>query len=99
MLDTLINSGADIYSKNLFGLNVLHIAAQGDQPISIYYFKRLGMDLSITDKRGSTPLHWACFQNSEIALLFLLGWVKQSKLSLQDVDGFTPLHLTIKSSE
>ena len=59
--DNLIENGADIHAKNAYGLNVLHIAAQGDQPISLYYFKHLGMNLTETDSRGSTPLHWACF--------------------------------------
>jgi palmitoyltransferase len=45
----------------LYGLNVVHIAAQGDQPITLFYFKEKGMNLSGTDKRASTPLHWACF--------------------------------------
>lgn len=51
------------------------------------------------DNRGSTPLHWACFQNSEIALIYLLGWLKQNDLNSQDIDGYTPLHLAVKSSE
>ena len=57
------------------------------------------MDLMSKDNRGSTPLHWACFQTSEIALIYLLGWLKQSTLNLQDIDGYTPLHLAVKSSE
>jgi len=57
------------------------------------------MDMMAKDNRGSTPLHWACFQNSEIALIYLLGWLKQSTLNMQDIDGYTPLHLAVKSSE
>jgi len=57
------------------------------------------MNLTSVDRRGSTPLHWACFQNSEVALIYLLGWLKQSELALQDCDGYTPLHLAVKSSE
>jgi ankyrin repeat protein len=63
-------------AKNAYGLNVLHISAQGDQPVSLYYFKEKGMNLTSVDRRGSTPLHWACFQNSEVALIYLLGWLK-----------------------
>jgi palmitoyltransferase len=61
VLDVLISYGADHKAKNQFGLNVMHIAAQGDQPISLYYFKEKNMNLTERDKRGSTPLHWACF--------------------------------------
>lgn len=96
---TLINNGADINAKNKAGLNVLHIAAQGDQPISLYYFKTLHMDLKMRDYRNSTPLHWACFSNSEVALIYLLGWLRQERLSMQDIDGYTPLHLAVKASE
>jgi len=34
--------------------------------------------MSITEKdgRGSTPLHWACFSCSELALIFLLAWIE-----------------------
>ena len=81
-----------MYAVNLFGLNVLHLAAQGDQPLSLYYFKSQHMDLYAPDKRLSTPLHWACFSNSEIALIYLLAWYRTDKLNLQDVDGYTPLH-------
>jgi palmitoyltransferase len=95
----LVDNGADILAKNQYGLNVMHIAAQGDQPISLFYFKQLGVDLTSRDNRNSTPLHWACFQNSEIALIYLLGWLSKSRLQMQDVDGYTPLHLAVKSSE
>ena len=78
--NALVDNGADINAKNQYGLNVMHIVAQGDQPISLFYFKQLNIDLTSRDNRGSTPLHWACFQNSEIALLYLLGWLSQSRL-------------------
>ncbi len=35
MVKLLENYGADIHSKNNQGLSVLHIAAQGDQPVSM----------------------------------------------------------------
>ena len=51
--------------------------------------------MNLQDKRGSTPLHWACYSNSEIALSFLLAWGPE--LNNQDQDGFTPLHLAVKN--
>lgn len=39
MIEYLEALGADIYLKNKHGMNVLHIAAQGDQPISLAHFK------------------------------------------------------------
>jgi ankyrin repeat protein len=40
---------------------MLHVGAQGDQPISIAYFLKLGLDINSRDKNNSTPLHWAAF--------------------------------------
>ena len=37
--EVLLNNGADSSLVNQYGLNVMHIAAQGDQPISLYFFK------------------------------------------------------------
>ena len=87
-------------SKNQFGLNVLHIAAQGDMPISLYFFHKVkNMDINSLDARGSTPLHWACFSCSELALIYILAWIKPKDLEMQDTDGYTALHLAVKSSE
>ena len=55
------------------------------------------MDLRCKDNRGSTPMHWACYSRSEIALCYLLSWVHC--LDDQDIEGYTPLHLAIKSVE
>jgi len=73
-VQTLIDLGADPFATNVFGLSMLHVAAQGDAAPSLYYFKKLGLDLNARDKRGSTPLHWACYSSSEIALSYILAW-------------------------
>jgi len=87
---------ADFTAKNMYGANVLHIAAQGDQPSPLYYFVKLkNMDINQVDNRGSTPLHWACYSRSEFALSYLLAL--KPKLEIQDQAGYTPLHLAIKS--
>ena len=74
IIQALLDMGADMYARNNYGINVMHVAAQGDQPISMYYFKEKGMDLRAKDTRGSTPLHWVCYSKSEIALCYLLAW-------------------------
>jgi ankyrin repeat protein len=53
------------------------------------------MDLSIKDNRGSTPLHWACYSKSEIAMCYILSWTQN--LNEKDIEGFTPLHLAVRS--
>ena len=76
MIKLLLENGADMHMRNNFGINVLHVAAQGDQPISLYFFKEKGIDINSKDNRNSTPMHWACYSRSEIALCYLLSWVK-----------------------
>jgi palmitoyltransferase len=95
----LTENGADRYSKNAYGLNCLHIAAQSDQAISLYYFKQLGMNIYSRSNDGLTPLHWACHANSEIAMIYLLAWYDTSCLNMKDKEGSTPLLLTIKSAD
>lgn len=31
------------------------------------------MNLNTVDKKGSTPLHWACYSRSEFALSYILA--------------------------
>lgn len=65
---------ADMTLRNVYGANVLHIAAQGDQPVPLYYFVRIkAMSLNDVDNRGSSPLHWACYSKSEFALSYILA--------------------------
>ena len=61
----------------------------------LYYFKQLGLDINSKDSRGSTPLHWAWFSKSEIAISYLLAW--NVKINEEDQRGLTPLHLAIKA--
>ena len=93
----MIENGANIRAINGFGLGMLHVAAQGDSANTLYFFKNLGLDLELKDNRGSTPLHWSCFSQSEVALSYLLSW--NVNFNLKDNDGYTPLHLAVKSSE
>ena len=75
LCEILVDNGADLNVRNNFGINVIHVAAQGDMPISIFYFKLKGLDLRSRDNRGSTPLHWAAYSRSEVCLVYLLSWI------------------------
>ena len=58
----------DIYYS---GLNVLHIAAQGDQPKSLCYFSNKNVNLLSLDNKRGTALHWACFLGYETSVNYL----------------------------
>lgn len=64
-INTLMRNKANKDALTASGLNMLHVAAQGDSAPSLFVFKELGIDLNDADKRGSTPLHWACFRQSD----------------------------------
>ena len=92
----LINYGADVTSNTSRELNVIHYAAQGNQPNSLIYFylfHRNVIDLEKVDNGGSTPLHWASYSSAiEIALYLInLG----ADINKQDNNGNTPLHLAV----
>jgi ankyrin repeat protein len=90
----LLANGADINATNLMGINVMHAAAQGDQPISLYFFKMKGAEMKARDNAGNTPLHWTCYMTAEVAMVYLLSWYKF--VDDADHDGKTPLHMAIK---
>jgi ankyrin repeat protein len=92
----LIECGAEVEVINKRGLNVLHMAAQGNQANALVYFKeKYSLNIHSVDEMGSTPLHWACYTGSEISVAFLLSW--NPNINAQDKEGLTPLHLAVKS--
>jgi ankyrin repeat protein len=96
VIQKLILNGAEVEICNNRGLNVLHMASQGNQPGSLVYFKeKYLMNIQSVDDLGSTPLHWGCYTGSEAAVLFLLSW--NINVNSQDREGLTPLHLAVMS--
>ena len=87
---------ADFQLKNVYGANVLHIAAQGDQCCPLFYFVNMkDMYINEQDNRGSTPLHWAVYSKAEYALSYTLAM--EPDLEIADQNGLTPLHLAVKA--
>lgn len=54
-----------------------------------------GLDINSKDKRGSTPLHWACYSQSETAIAYILAW--NPDVNVQDREGYTSLHLAVRN--
>lgn len=98
LLDILLNSGADPTLPNNRGLNVLHMAAQGDCPYSLILFKQsfenIRQDINIKDHERCTPLHWACYCNSHKIINFLISL--GADVNARDMNGETPLHIALK---
>lgn len=102
VIKMLIDYGADYTVSNEKGLNVLHMAAQGDNPSSLIYFlEKFNMNLDSKDVVGSTPLHWACFTGSENAFNFIINYNSRQYVDVncQDKQGLTPMHLAVMSGK
>jgi palmitoyltransferase len=91
VIKLLIEHGADIKQLSHQGLSVVHVAAQGDQPLVVAFFYSLGFACDEVDFRGGTPLHWATYLSAEHTTSLLLAW--KVNLDQQDADLQTPLHL------
>lgn len=61
MIKYLIGKGADYKAVNRHKINMMHVAAQGDQPAALAYYKTLNLDVNSRDSKLSSPLHWACY--------------------------------------
>ena len=93
-VECLIKNGAKVEMRNFMGLSVMHMAAEGDKPNMLIYFKnKYGFNVNDRDYPGNTPLHWACHMAAENSINFLLSWVDD--INILDRKGQTPLHLGI----
>ena len=75
-------------------MNVLHVAAQGDQPLSLAYFIEKGFDVDTTDSEGRTPMHHAAMFGCELSVCYLVSF--KGFVNARDSARDTPLHSCIK---
>ena len=54
-------------------------------------------DIDEVDSKSNSSVHWATYNNNELALSFLLA--RNCNVNLQDFDGITPLHLAVSQSQ
>jgi palmitoyltransferase ZDHHC13/17 len=82
--------------RNKQGNTIMHNSAQGNQPaVFIYFHHKYNLKCYETNNDGCTPLHWACYTGSELALMYILKYIDD--VNVQDNDGLTPLHLAVMS--
>ena len=89
-----MKNGASVDAVTNLGKNVIHMAAEGNQPsMMIYLISKEYQSSQSVDENGSTPLHWACYAGAEEAVNFLLNL--GANINAQDKEKLTPLHLAV----
>ena len=90
--------GAKIECVTKLGKNVLHIAAESNQPsILVYFLLNEPLEITSVDENGSTPLHWACYSGSFESVNYLLSL--DANINALDNERFTPLNLAVNNNK
>ena len=86
----LMELGANINETNSSGLNVLHLAVQGNHPnIIVYLMEKCRFDINSKDINGSNALHWGINMNSRQTVDYLVYY--NIDIDAKDKDGETAL--------
>ena len=97
MIKLLQKYGAKIDQVTNLGKNIMHLAAESNQPSIIAYFLlNEPLDLFTVDENGSTPLHWACYSGAYESVNYLLSL--KADINALDKEKFTPLHLAVTNN-
>ena len=93
MIRFLIKHGADLNQQNPSKLSLIHLSAQGDQPVSMIYFLEKGAAIDQPDSNGRTPLHHAAIFGCEVMTCYLVQF--GAYINAKDSSGNTPMHTAI----
>ena len=84
----LLEFGAELHISNLSGLNVLHLAAQGNHPnIIVYLIEKCRFDINSKDNNGNTALHWGVNMDSKQVVDYLVYY--NIDINIKNNDGET----------
>lgn len=90
--------GAKIECVTKLGKNILHVAAESNQPsILVHFLLNEPLEISSVDENGSTPLHWACYSGSYESVNYLLSL--DADINALDNEKYTPLHLAVTNNK
>ena len=71
----LVRNGGSIRMAGKSGVNLLHVAAQGDSPAAIVYLLHTqNQDVDQIDKEGLTALHHAARYGCELSIIYLVSY-------------------------
>jgi ankyrin repeat protein len=90
----LLDNGAYLNSTNITGLNVLHLAAQGNcLNIIASLTEKYIFNINSQDNNGNTALHWAVYFNNHQSIDYLLYY--NIDINIKDNNNCTAMDIAI----
>jgi ankyrin repeat protein len=88
--ETLLKASSDLlHAKDPANSTLLHHAAGFGTLETLTWLVKSGAEVNATNRRGSTPLHWAIHDEAKVRVLLAHG----AGVNTKQADGRTPLYL------